>query len=373
MSSLRQKAHVLRLKVLAKLFRTFVLTVARLRIRGKPTPDLVEHIPATSPTTTTTTTETNSTLPKAPDHQIKTYIYHPPSSSQFKPGTPSPVLITACGSGFITPGLGLDDEYCHLISRETNHTVLDVGYRLAPEDPFPSAIEDIVAVVKWVLSQPERFDISRISIGGFSAGAQIATSAAVNYFPPGTFWGLVVFYPPLDAVKLHSEKRSFAEIEADAAVTSDGKDNTNNGGRKSLRPPLGGMGSVPAWAGNFMRDCYLANIDLKNSNAINLLKDPRVSPSYADASRFPARCLFVTAEYDCLGPEAEELAKRIQRSNTVGNGDGTGTGHGQQRKVVVHRVMGCGHMFDKFVEKGSEREKRRDEALGMVVGMLRGD
>ncbi|KAL4960842.1 Alpha/Beta hydrolase protein [Aspergillus stella-maris] len=364
MSSVRQRAHILRLKVLAKLFRTFVLTIGRLRIRTKPTPDLIENIPATSPTT-----QASPTLPKAPDHVIKIHVYHPPSSVDFKPATPSPVLITACGTGFITPSLGFDDSYCHFISRETNHTVLDVGYRLAPEDPSPAAIEDIVVVAKWVLSQPERFDVSRISIGGFSAGAQIATSAAVNYFPPGTFSSLVVFYPVFDAVTLYGEKKSFAEMEADAAVTGDGdgknNNNSNKGGQKSLKPPLGGMSSVPAWAGNFMRECYLANVDLKSAGAVAMLKDPRVSPSYADVARFPARCLFVTAEYDCLGPEAEQLAKRIQDSHI--------DVQGEPRKVVVHRVMGCGHMFDKFVEKGSEREKRKDEALGLVVGMLRGD
>ncbi|KAL4918349.1 Alpha/Beta hydrolase protein [Aspergillus aurantiobrunneus] len=342
LTSLRQASRLLLLKSLAKLFRALILTVARLTSHQKPNPDLIEYIPATP-----TTTKTNKKDTPNPTHKIKTHIYYPPPSTN--PTPPSPVLITACGSGFIAPGLGLDDPYCRLIATQTSHTVIDVRYRLAPEDPFPCALEDIASVVSWVLAQPERFDPARISIGGFSAGANLAVSVAVNYFPPKTFWALLAFYPVLDAAR---------DPGAKEAVAGTG------------RPALGGMGSVPAVVMRFMRDCYVAGEDGGEGSAESvgggegcLLKDPRVSPAYAEVGRFPARCFFVTCEFDCLARETEELAGRIQ-----GGGDGE-----EGRKVVVHRVKGCGHAFDKTVKVGSERERVRDEVYGMVVDMLRGD
>ncbi|KAL4999207.1 hypothetical protein BDV10DRAFT_165475 [Aspergillus recurvatus] len=136
---------------------------------------------------------------------------------------------------------------------------------------------------------------------------------------------------------------------------------------------------------NIMEECYLwnaiadaetkentktkskseseADSNATGKNGEDFLKDPRISPAYADASCFPMRCLFVTAEYDCLAREAEELSERIRV-----NGDGE-----EGRNVVVHRVQGCGHQFDKNCEPGSERAKVRDEIYGLVVDLLRGN
>ncbi|KAL4925132.1 Alpha/Beta hydrolase protein [Aspergillus undulatus] len=369
MSSIRQKARIFRLKIIAKLFRSLILTIARLTIRDKPTPDLVEYIPSTSTPAPASTTTTTTTKPS--DHKIKIHIYHPPTTPEtiFSINNPTPVLITACGSGFITPGLGLDDRYCQLIAFKTNHTVIDVGYRVAPEDAFPAALEDIASVVQWVLSQPERFDTSRISIGGFSAGANLAASVAVNYFPTGTFWALVAFYPVFDAFALPGGKMAFSNMDMESRVPAraqdDGKIQSQRQEKtkiKASKPPFGGMASVPTSAMKFMKACYLANVWDGTTNA-DILKDPRVSPAYADVGRFPPRCLFVTAEYDCLAPEVEELAGKIKGVDI----------DGEERKVVVYRAIGCGHMFDKNVESGSEREKKRDEAYGLVVDMLKGN
>jgi acetyl esterase/lipase len=163
-----------------------VVTLARLSGTPKATPDSIEYVPV----------NTNNTT----DHTIKLHTYTPSSStSGEEPRTPFPVLINCCGSGFVMPGQGLGTNYCRYIADTTGHTVLDVGYRLAPEHPFPAALEDVAAVISHVLSQSAKYDASRISIGGFSAGANLATSVAVNYFPPGTFKNLVAFYPVLEA------------------------------------------------------------------------------------------------------------------------------------------------------------------------------
>ncbi|KAL4813440.1 Alpha/Beta hydrolase protein [Aspergillus spinulosporus] len=384
LSTLRRKTRLFHLTLLVKLLRAIIVSVARLTIKTKPDPDLIEYIPSIT-ISPSTKSETTITAP-SPAHNIKVHIYNPlPAHLQMQQSTdnsnPSPVLITACGSGFIIPGLGLDTSYCRLISSKTFHTVIDVGYRLAPEHPFPCAIEDLVSVVHWVRSQPSRFDLSRVSIGGFSAGGNLAASVAVNSFPPGTFWSLVLFYPVLDACTSAGMKVAPSGYGAEAGKDGDG---CWKGRRNRKKPPLGGMGSVPTFMMNIMEECYLRNVsayaELKENSKTKLelesesdrnatgkkrediLEDPRISPAYADANRFPMRCIFVTAEYDCLAREVEELAERIRV-------DGV---EEERRTVVVHRVQGCGHQFDKNCKPDSERARVRDEVYGMVVDLLKG-
>lgn len=79
---------------------------------------------------------------------IKVNVYQPAKSAK-----PSPVLVNLHGSGFILPAHGSDDLFCREISRETAYTVLDVQYRLAPENPFPAALNDAEDVINWVLGQ----------------------------------------------------------------------------------------------------------------------------------------------------------------------------------------------------------------------------
>jgi acetyl esterase/lipase len=331
-STLRSKTQHLLLVLLAKTLRPIIVTLARLAGTPKATPDSIHYVPV----------NTNNTT----DHTIKLHIYNPSSSiSHEDPSTPSSVLITCCGSGFVIPGHGLDTDYCRYIADTTGHTVLDVGYRLAPEHPFPAALEDVAAVVSHVLSQPAKYDSSRISIGGFSAGANLATSVAVNNFPAGTFKNLITFYPVLDA-----------SIPAATKIA---------GVPVALRKPkYGGMATVPVLAMRFSQACYVSCIEADLGE--RGLCDPRVSPVYAALDRFPRRCLFVTAECDGLAAGVEGLAGRL-RVERRGEGGG-----GREGDVVIFRVAGCGHAFDKRVKAGSEREKVKMEVYEAVARFLNG-
>lgn len=99
-----------------------------------------------------------------------------------KPIVPSPVLVNFSGSGFVVPAHGTDDEYALRVTMDTPYTVLDVEYRLAPEDPFPAATNDAEDVVKWVLSRSEQFDLKHVSVSGFSAGGNLALGLAGHIF-----------------------------------------------------------------------------------------------------------------------------------------------------------------------------------------------
>lgn len=105
-----------------------------------PEPDAVIHIPS-----------------RDAERTIKVHIYKPAT-----PQTPSPVLINLHGSGFILPLHGSDDVFCRRIASETGHVVLDVQYRLAPEDPFPAAPHDTEDALRYVLARPEEYEASKV-------------------------------------------------------------------------------------------------------------------------------------------------------------------------------------------------------------------
>jgi acetyl esterase len=69
---------------------------------------------------------------------------------------------------------------CRRIADRSGCAVLSVGYRLAPEHPFPAALQDAEAVLGWVRAQGPALGIdpSRLAIGGDSAGGQLATVVA---------------------------------------------------------------------------------------------------------------------------------------------------------------------------------------------------
>jgi acetyl esterase/lipase len=66
--------------------------------------------------------------------------------------------------------------------------VVSVDYGLAPENPFPAAVEDSIDAVRWVASSPaelQHIDTSRVSISGTSSGANLAIVAALSASNPG--------------------------------------------------------------------------------------------------------------------------------------------------------------------------------------------
>lgn len=85
--------------------------------------------------------------------------------------------------------------FCARVARETGHRVLDVQYRLAPEYPFPAALEDVEDAVNWVIKKAQDFDLSRFAISGFSAGGNLALATASGMFKKDTFNSVLTFYP----------------------------------------------------------------------------------------------------------------------------------------------------------------------------------
>ncbi|KAI9374082.1 Alpha/Beta hydrolase protein [Aspergillus egyptiacus] len=252
-----------------------------------------------------------------PQRSIKAHVYINGSTSS----TPAPVLINFHGSGFIIPAHGSDDDFCRLVSRKTRYTVLDVQYRLAPENAFPAALNNVEDVVNWVLEQPDKFDRARVALSGFSAGGNLALAASSNLFSRETFYAVLAFYPPVD---LYTDP-----------------------GQKSPPDPTGNP--LPATLARFFDRCYIPYLHDK--------RDPRISPYYARPEHFPDRVLIITAAGDNLASEAEELAVKI--------------GQESGRKVVAQRMEGCDHAWN-ISPKNPVQQEARDKAYDMVFAMLNG-
>ncbi|KAF4454796.1 hypothetical protein F53441_2738 [Fusarium austroafricanum] len=98
-----------------------------------------------------------------------------------------PVLVWFHGGGWAVGGLNNGTDLCCWACERARCIVVSVDYGLAPENPFPAAIEDAIDAVRWVTSSPaelQSIDISRIAISGTSSGANLAIVAALSASNP---------------------------------------------------------------------------------------------------------------------------------------------------------------------------------------------
>lgn len=93
----------------------------------------------------------------------------------------APVALHFHGGGFVTGSIDLYDANARDIAAKANCAVLAVGYRLAPEHPFPAGLNDCYAATEWVANEGHTIglDGSRIAVGGSSAGAALALSVCL--------------------------------------------------------------------------------------------------------------------------------------------------------------------------------------------------
>ena len=99
----------------------------------------------------------------------------------YKPGDGErPVLVYFHGGGFVVGGLDTHDNVCQKLAEESGWTVVSVDYRLAPEHPFPAALEDAYAATEYVDENPEAVDgDGTLAVGGDSAGANLSAGVSL--------------------------------------------------------------------------------------------------------------------------------------------------------------------------------------------------
>lgn len=96
-------------------------------------------------------------------------------------GASTATLVYYHGGGFIVGDIDSHEAHCIRIANRTGAVVVSVGYRLAPEDPFPAGPEDALAALRWVHAHRARFGGADkpLATGGDSAGGGFAAVAAI--------------------------------------------------------------------------------------------------------------------------------------------------------------------------------------------------
>ena len=177
------------------------------------------------------------------------------------------------GGGYVVGSAALYRDFIWRVGRAARARVLYFDYRLAPEHPFPAALDDAVKVYRWLAA---RIDPRRIVAMGDSAGGGLAMGTLGRLRDEGiTLPGAAVLISPWTDLALTGESLS-NNVAAD---------------------PMMDVRTFPALA-----DCYLAGTDPRN---------PYASPLYGDAYGFPPTLIQVGSD-EILLDDAVRMAAELK-------------------------------------------------------------
>ena len=267
---------------------------------------------------------------------ILLYIYTPPDyRSRIAAGHKYPVVVNFHGGGFVL-GTALDDRYwAASLLKNVNCVVVSVGYRLAPEHPFPTAVDDSVDALLYLSGNAEHLglDIRRMALSGFSAGANLAftvplrlkyhtrkivgsprdqedmsrwatTSDLLSNYKDIKIVSIVAWYPLLDWTESRASKK-----------------------RHSVKPEK----VLPKFFTDLFDNSYLPCPDMKGNHA-----SPYASPALARddilKNGTPNDVQMFLCEYDMLLHEGRLFSERLE---------------GLNKNVETKVIPGVPHGFDK--------------------------
>jgi acetyl esterase len=115
----------------------------------------------------------------AGEGSVRVRVYDPGGGS----AGPRPVLIYMHGGGWMIFSLDTHDRLMREYAARSGLVVIGVDYSLSPEAKFPTALDEVVCVARWVLrgeAAAYRVDAGRVVLGGDSAGGNLALAAALT-------------------------------------------------------------------------------------------------------------------------------------------------------------------------------------------------
>ena len=131
------------------------------------------------------------------DTRVPARLYTPQNAQG-----PLPVMLFFHGGGWVGLNLDTHDALCRDICRQSGQILVSVDYRLAPEHPFPAGVHDCLGALDWLVKNAASIgaDASRISVGGDSAGGNLAAvvSQQARSRHPGVIKGQLLIYPVTD-------------------------------------------------------------------------------------------------------------------------------------------------------------------------------
>jgi acetyl esterase len=216
---------------------------------------------------------------ESPHGLVRIRVYDP------QPGSAKPAFIYLHGGGWTFFSLDTHDRLMREYAMRTGYVVIGVDYALSPEAKFPVALDQIVAVCRFVATKGREIgvDSNRIAIGGDSAGGNLALAASIRLRDEGQdiIRGIVLNYAVLDR-------------DSSAAA----------------RERLGSAGNVLTYdeMEGFWRN-YLRDDDDPYQ--------PLASPLRANLRGLPPTML-VVPEFDLLTEQSEQLAVQLQAAGVWG-------------------------------------------------------
>ena len=191
-----------------------------------------------------------------------------------------PCMVFLHGGGWVIGNLESHDRLCRILANTARICVVAVDYRLAPEHPYPAALDDAQAAWRWVTGNAVQLCVAagRIGIGGDSAGGNLAAVLALmgrdGSVPPVAYQALI--YPVLD---LTAQSESYRTVTSGVPLTAD---------------------TMHYFIGHY------------TPNASDRL-DWRASPLHAKSLAGTPPALVVSVAHDPLCAEARAYADRLER------------------------------------------------------------
>ncbi len=215
-----------------------------------------------------------------PAEDIPVRIYRPVDAP-----TPSPVLVWFHGGGWVIGDVDTADATARRLCEGADVVVVSVGYRLAPEHPFPAGPEDAWAALRWVAAEIDALDgdAARLAVGGDSAGGNLAALVAIRARDEGGphLCHQMLVYPGTDLTM------AYPSIEE------------NGEGYFLTRPSM-----------EWFADHYLG-ADRRHGDPASPAVSPLFTPDLAGVA--PAQVL--TAEFDPLRDEGGAYAARLAEAD----------------------------------------------------------
>lgn len=212
-----------------------------------------------------------------------------------------PLLVYFHGGGWSRGSINTHDAVCRRIAKEASCIVVSVDYRLAPECPFPAALEDAEVVYEWCQQHASSLGANpdQIAMGGDSAGGAISASLTSSLVEKQLILPnfQVLIYPSLDLTFNHESVKLFGD------------------GFFLTKPAL---------------DYYAANY-VKNHN----IKDWRVSPLFYKKYEKLPPSIILTADCDPIRDDGLLYAKKLKNAGI---------------QVSERNVPGVIHAFMQLIE-----------------------
>ena len=132
-------------------------------------------------------------------------------------GQPTGIVVYFHGGGWCIGSIDMMDNVAREIAHAASAAVISVGYRLAPEHPFPAGLDDCESVTRWAVANADRFgvDPARVVVAGESAGGNLAAAVALRLRDSGgpSLAGQVLVYPAVDSnASTHPSRAEFVGL-----------------------------------------------------------------------------------------------------------------------------------------------------------------